>query len=164
MSSFTVFGPFVIPVIKKANGRIIGNIDKFWNDTSTQRKMIGCYVFVMRSAKGYMPCYVGKATKSFEQECFASHKLVKYHEALVSWRKGTPVMFFISQTRRRGPVNEKEIKQVEAYLTQVALAKNAELLNIQNTKQEQWSIQGIARGKQGKASKETRELKRALNL
>ena len=33
----------------------------------------GCYVLGIRAGQGYTPIYVGKATKSFAQECFTAH-------------------------------------------------------------------------------------------
>src|ERR1700674_4784540 len=43
-----------------------------------------------KPGKGLTPGYVGKATKSFRQEAFAHHKLTRYHQFLVEYKRGTP--------------------------------------------------------------------------
>ena len=40
-----------------------------------------------------LPYYVGKTSKEFKKECFASHKIEKYTEIL--GQKGIPFMYFI---------------------------------------------------------------------
>ncbi|MGH7814201.1 MAG: hypothetical protein ACREQI_09390 [Candidatus Binataceae bacterium] len=107
--------------------------------------------------------YVGKTTKSFEQEAFGDHKLKKYHKALVRQKKGKPIFFFVCLPKKRGPKNESAIDEVESNLIQCAFKKNPQLLNDQKTKFAMWSIQGIIRSK-GKVSQAAKDLKKCLDL
>jgi hypothetical protein len=125
---------------------------------------VGCYVFAIRAGKGFTPWYVGKTKTNFKNECFKPHKVIKYNNAILMYQKGAPVLFFIKEATHKGPTNHNQIRQMEVFLTQVALTKNAQLLNIKNTKQQSWSIQGVVRGTQGKVSKPTRDLRKTLGL
>lgn len=127
--TFTVKGPFVIPVTQKTGGRIITTADakKFCESHDFLDKEVGCYVFAFRAAKGLKPVYIGKATKSFEQEVFTEHKRNKYNEALVSRIKGTPVLFFVCLIKGKGPINKLAIDEVETFLIQAGLAANKDM-------------------------------------
>lgn len=110
----------------------------------------GCYLFAIRAAKGFRPIYVGKTKKSFEKECFTYHKVADHYQpALGNMGKDTPVLFLLTLGRGKGPINNRAIAQLEAFLIQNAVAKNPDLSNIQGTKQEEWGIKGVIRG--GKA-------------
>ena len=164
MAAFTVSGPFQIPVSQLGSGKLITGAGNFWNKARSHLDGIGCYVFAIQAGKGYTPWYVGKTKTTFNNECFTAHKLLKYNQAILSVKKGTPVLFFISHPKQKGPINHKQIREIEVFFTQVALLKNGSLLNIKNTKQQTWSIQGIVRGTQGNVSKSTADLRKALGL
>ena len=119
----------------------------------------------MRAGKGFRPIYVGRATKSFKQECFASHKISShYGPALLNAGKGTPVLFLAVLERTKGKVNKSAIKKVEFFLIQNAVKKNPDLSNVKGKKSEHWSIDGVIRSGKGKVSSSARLFKGALGL
>jgi hypothetical protein len=140
-----VFGPYKVPVRKQKSGR--GKmIDKeherqFWEKIRDQEleKKQGCYIFALRAAKGATPWYVGKAGKSFQQECFTSDKLNKYNKSLFDGRQGTPVLFFVALEGRKKKISSQTIKEVETYLIRVAKEANRDLINKSKTKPPNWA-------------------------
>ncbi len=156
-SDFEVVGPIEIPYQRLASGltKRIGKAEgrDFWDDPSTHyvAGKQGCYVFALRAGGGFTPWYVGKATKSMKQECFASHKLNHYNRVLFPGRRGTPVMFFVVATGPRTRVAKKTIDDMETFLIQTALHKNPKLANVQKAKNlPAWTIRGVVRNPRGK--------------
>ena len=148
MTQFTCHGPFKIPTAKLAAGKGITpvQIQAFWNQNLTYSSEVGCYVFGMQAGKGITPWYVGKATKSFFQEAFSSHKLTKYLHALASYKSGTPVMFFVAYpANKKGVTNLKHIAALEKFLIQQAAVANPLLMNIKHASVPAWGIAGILR-------------------
>lgn len=166
MATFTVKGPFPVPASTLAAGRHISAAEgkAFWEMHEGLATDRGCYVFAFRAAKGFVPIYVGKATKSFGQEIFTDHKLNKYNYGLASRRKGTPVLFFVCLVKTKGPVNRVAIDEAESYLIQSGLVANKHLLNSQKTKLESWSIGGVVRSGRGKQSAAAIDLCQCLKL
>jgi hypothetical protein len=163
---FEVRGPFEIPYYQGRAGRTItdDNVREFWGRNRSAAGDKGCYVFGVRAAKGFTPGYVGRATRAFRAEAFAPHKLAKYQQFLADYRKGTPVLFFVVAPSRRGAPNVSHIKELEAFLIQVGLAANAELLNVKGTSAEEWGIAGILRGGKGKPSASARAFQQMMKF
>ena len=151
-----VYGPIEIPHDGQEAGstkRISRSLAKeFWaqNDAKPLAKKQGCYIFSLRAGKGFSPWYVGKAGKSFEQECFTDHKIGHYNEVLWHGKKGKPVMFFVAHSGSKKKIPAGIIKEMEEYLIQSAVYKNPELCNIKQTKTPEWGISGIIRGGKGR--------------
>ena len=153
-----VYGPIEIPHEGQKTGsvkrisRVFGK--EFWKQPEAKllAKKQGCYIFAMRVGKGFTPWYVGKAGKTFEQECFTDHKIGHYNEVLWSGKKGTPVMFFVAQPGTKKVVAKGIIRELEDYLIQCAVYKNPDLCNIRQTKTPEWGIAGVVRGNQGRRS------------
>ena len=148
MTQFTCHGPFNIPTAKLASGKSItsAQIQRFWSQNPTCSSEVGCYVFGMQAGKGITPWYVGKATKSFVQEAFSSHKLAKYLHALASYKSGTPVMFFVAYpSKKKGVTNLKHIAALEKFLIQQAAVVNPLIMNIKHASVPAWGIAGILR-------------------
>jgi len=166
MTAFQVVGPLVVPVYIGAAARHIraAEGEEFFINHPAIAKRKGCYVFGSRAGKGIRPVYVGMATKTFDQECFADHKRGKYNEALADYHKGTPVLFFMVQPKKKGPDNKKHMLDLERFLIQTGVAANPELLNVKNTKQEEWGIIGVLRGGAGKPSRSASLFKRMMKL
>jgi hypothetical protein len=61
----------------------------------------GCYLFAVRAGQGTRPVYVGRATRTFRQECFTPDKLLKLTNAMMAYRKGNPVLFLIASEKRK---------------------------------------------------------------
>ena len=148
MTQFTCHGPFPIPTAKLPAGKGItsAQIKAFWGQNPDYSAEVGCYVFGMKAGKGITPLYVGKATKSYSQEVFASHKLTKYLHALAAYKKGTPVMFFVAYpSNKKGAANLKHIAALEKFLIQQAAVSNPLLLNINHVSVPAWGISGVLR-------------------
>ena len=165
MASFSVSGPFSIPYTKQKVGRLITkeNISAFWGTHTEIAAKRGCYVFGFKASKGSKPMYVGKATKTFKQEVFQDHKKNKYAQAFGSQAKGTPVMFFVSLNKAKGPISKSAIDEVETYLIQTGMVANKNLLNDKKTSVESWSISGLIRSK-GKVPKQALDLRKMLKI
>jgi hypothetical protein len=165
MTDFVVRGPYDITPYKGKRGRHIGTVEgrSFFETCDGLGSERGCYVFATRAGRGYTPWYVGKATKSFKQECFTSHKLTKYNECLVDRVRGTPVLFFVVACKARGITGAKHIKGVEDFLIQTAMAANPDLLNIRGTRKEGWTISGIIRSR-GRSSEVAGSFKRMFKM
>lgn len=166
MATFTVKGPFEVPVKKEKAGRIITTEQaaELWKHHGTVQNDVGCYAFGFRAAKGLKPMYVSKATKSFKQEVFTEHKRNKYNEALAKQAKGTAILFFVTLDKTAGPVNKKAIDEAESFLILYGLVSNKNLLNDRKTTIESWSIKGVIRAGQGKPSQAAQDLKQCLGL
>lgn len=165
MSEFIVSGPHLVPVYHGKVARIVRaeEGDAFFKTHPSLKARTGCYVFAMRSGGGITPLYVGKATKSFGQECFTAHKLGKCNQILADYAKGSLVLFlFESPQGKKAP--SYQIDLLENFLIQSALSVNDELLNIKKTKQESWSIRGIIRSNSGKPSKSAKTASSMLGL
>jgi hypothetical protein len=156
MLTFSPHGPFPVPMLSGPGGRTITATEgaKFWSDHPSLAKERGCYIFAMRSGGGVRPTYVGKATKTFEQETFTHHKLSEhYHRALVSQTKGTPVLFFFFHPRKKGATNRKLIDALETFLIQQCKWRNPNrLTNKRKLPKHKWAVSGVVRSGVGKPS------------
>jgi hypothetical protein len=110
------------------------------------------------------PVYIGKATKTFEQEMFTDHKRNKYNEALADQAKGTPILFFVALTKSAGPTNKSAIDEAESHLIQLGMKANRNLANDKKTKVPSWSIKGIVRSGKGPAPKSAKTLRGCLKV
>ena len=99
---FEPIGPFTVPLVSGRNGRHIEtNCPAFREANPDMGKRRGCYVFAKSAGGGFCPIYVGRATKSFKQECFSYHKIAQhYAPALSDMGKGRTVMFFFGGPER----------------------------------------------------------------
>ena len=166
MQTLSISGPFDIPCYTGKAGRAIDRdaITEFWSTHKSVATKKGCYIFGIRAGRGYTPIYVGKATRSFKQECFTYHKLDHYHRCLVDYAKGTPVMFFAVMPATRGRTNNNVIGEVERYLIALGETANPDLSNIQGRASDTWGIKGVVRGGKGKATKAAEAFKRMMGL
>ncbi len=87
-----------IKIQRQSNGLIAADKEfllAFWSRVDGEIEdglsgAIGCYIFSIRAGKGSLPWYVGLAEKqSFRKECFTSHKLKHYNNAIAK-KKGHP--------------------------------------------------------------------------
>jgi len=169
-----VSGPFEMPCEQvKKKGVILrhikrSNINDFWSQEGAALlgSKQGCYIFAMRAGRGFTPWYVGKATKSFKQECFTPHKINKYQDAFRLVHKGTPVLFFISLPAedKKKKVPAKIVNELEGILIQHATEKNEALTNIQKTGTPLWSVKGIIRSGKGRPTKQILEFRKMMGI
>ncbi|GAB5453189.1 MAG: hypothetical protein Hals2KO_35170 [Halioglobus sp.] len=166
MQTLTVHGPHDIPCYTGKAGRAINTdgIPMFWEKHKPLASHKGCYVFGIRAGRGYTPIYVGKATKSFRQECFTYHKLSHYHRCLIDYARGTPVMFFVVLPSSRGRTNNSVISDVEGYLIALGETANPRLSNVQGRSNEKWGIRGVVRGGKGKTNSAVSDFKTMMGL
>jgi hypothetical protein len=166
MTRFLVKGPFLVDFQKNPAGKAITPSEGklFWDKHPALKKELGCYVFGIRASKGMKPLYIGKATKSFGQEVFSSHKLAKYMEGLSHSKKGAPILFFVCLPKQAGPKNKKSIDELESYLIQAGLKANFNLLNDKKTKIESWSIAGVLRDRPGQPTISAQDFKKLMNM
>ena len=121
------------------------SMTEFWSRVEAELEeglsgAIGCYIFSIRAGKGALPWYVGLAERqSFRKECFTSHKLVHYNNAIAS-RKGTPLLTLISKYTPKGKTvnptgnQHRDIQFLEAMLVSSCLGRNGDLYNVRDTK------------------------------
>jgi hypothetical protein len=161
---FDVAGPYEIPVTKLARAKHIETgCREFWRRHVDIQDRKGCYIFAIKAGKGYTPIYVGKATKSFHQECFAVHKTGDhYNRALANMGRGTPVMTFLVAEKRRGKVNARSVEDLETTLIRWARDKNPHLSNKAKRGVYTWGINGVEGGKPGKPSKAAGDFKKII--
>lgn len=170
--NYDIYGPISIP---HDDGFISKLFQDFWtNHVETVREGLsracGCYVFAVRSGGGIMPWYVGMNASDggFRSECFQTHKLQHYNEALRNYDRGTPVLFLIPRltpTRNFASPHEREIEFVETWLMATALRKNPDLKNKRDTGYlRDLHIRGIFNPAPGEANSESSLLKGCLGL
>lgn len=170
---YDVFGPFEIPRNDKQQRVNEKSLRNFWNELEGQNEGLasasGCYIFGIRAGRGATPWYVGQAKKTFRQECFASHKLVKYNEVITA-KKGTPILFLLARRTPTGRFAKKlsskeEANWVENRLIHHCLNANDRLLNVRDTAfPQEVRIPGLLNSPKARRSTEVRELRRLLNL
>lgn len=166
MLLFEARGSYEVPCYKGVGGRSIDTerLNNFWSKHGGLQNRRGCYVFSIRAGRGFTPIYVGKATKTFKQECFTYHKLAHYHRCLVDYAKGTPVMFFVLYPRVKGKTNHSVIRKLEEFLIRLGVDANLNLSNVKGAKTEEWGISGVLRSGKGQPSKSAQDFKQLLGL
>lgn len=165
-AQFKPHGPFEIPVQRLPGGRNIspGSVTNFWSEHRELSAARGCYLFAMRAGAGVIPGYVGKACKSFIQECFTPDKIGKYLQFAARYARGTPVLFFLTAPSGRGRPNERAIDDCEQELITLAYRVSSNLMNVQGTSGPSFIIPHITEGTRGRRSAATIALLRALML
>lgn len=167
MTQFVCHGPFPITTTKQKVGRSISKTDisKFWDEAGAMSSRVGAYVFAMRTSRAITPLYVGKATKSFAQELFATDKLNKYATGLQRYARGTPVWFFVCHPpTKRGKPNGTHITALEKLLIQQGALANPDLINVHHKAQPKWGISGALRSVTKKPSNEAREFREVMGF
>lgn len=124
-----VDGPYKVPRTSLPGGWVIEREDiaTFWHQCPHLAQERGCYVFAIRAGRAALPAYVGKATKSFSQEIFHTHKLNKYQHCMARTLRGTPLLYFVVAQRSRGQVNQRAIADCEFELINLAWRTNPDL-------------------------------------
>ena len=139
-------------------------VKHFWANHGTLREKVGAYIFAIQAGGGHTPMYVGKATKSFGQEVFATDKLNKYFNAMGQYRSGTPVLFLVASQKKPGVINSKHIAELEKFLIQQGRVVNPDLLNKVHAKPPAWSIDGALRSKVKKPTKSAQAFRKSFAL
>jgi hypothetical protein len=154
--NFEVHGPFQVP----RNGALVARRKRdqrpFWDMVEERVESLssacGCYVFEIHGRVWY----VGLAkAQSFRRECFASHKINLYNDALQSVQ-GKPSILFVpkrtptgrfAKPSRRG---HRDIAILENLLIGSGLRRNSKLLNVRGTKLlREMRVPGVLNSRQG---------------
>ena len=169
--NFDVFGPFALPRNEDKDRIADSRLDELYNKAEESCKGLlaacGCYVFVIRAAKGYTPWYVGRTKKqTLKKEPFTPTNLRKYESVL---RHGTPMIFFIPIKSKNNTRFRKQnsyldsVDFLEKWLIAEALKKNIHLLNSRDTKfVRKLHVRGIFNATHGEATCASTELSRAM--
>ncbi|MGA9794209.1 MAG: hypothetical protein WBQ17_01615 [Rhizomicrobium sp.] len=169
MATFDVKGPFRVPTIKLKTGVSVideekNTIRQFWESTDLRDRR-GCYVFVIKAAKGYTPIYVGRATTSrFDTEVLNARNVKNGNLTMAARYRGALYVFLLPARKARGKVNGNHIAQVEEYLIGHAARKNKDLINVRLLPSNPWSVAGLVNAGQGQPPLAVQELKRALGI
>lgn len=172
------YGPFTLP---RSDDNLIFVEDRgragFWREidqhTPGLSNACGCYVFALRSGGGVRPWYVGKAERqSFKSEVLTQDKITKYNSVLQAGKKGTPVLFLFSRITpersafsRPSSSNHRDIQYLEKMLITLALDRNPDLVNINETKMlRNLVVPGLINTPQGKLSKAAQAAKSLLGF
>jgi len=171
---FEVYGEFRISITP---GRRIDRelMDAFWSEVNITTvglsAAIGCYVFGVRPSGGQRitPWYVGKTMRGFEFECFQSHKIIRYEDALHKYKRGRAMMFLIPKCTKTGEFatggSSKPVDLLEKYLIGLALKTNPDLRNARDTKMyRELYVPGLVNAGQGNPGAGAQSLKRSLGI
>jgi|GEM_PF-2737924 hypothetical protein len=174
MKVYQNYGPFEIPRI---NSNVsLSHVDQFFEQLERiepgLKNAKGCYVFAMRAGKGIRPWYVGKATGhlGFEQEALHSDKLAKYNTVIASYRRGTPVLFFLARrtrndTRFSASTYDSDARWLERHLLGFAWEANPNLVNNRHTGMlRDGFVPGLLNSSSRGLTDTDRQLKRVFNL
>jgi len=169
---YCVYGPFEVPRNQRLVSRESGDKQRFWDDVDAAATGLadacGCYVFIIRKRAWY----IGMAEKQgFRNECFESHKIVLYNEALQA-RTGRPQMILIArmtpQDRFAKPSKNgrRDISLLEKLIIGMALRRNPSLQNVRGTKLlREMKVPGVLNTGRGEArAKSVQALKKSLGL
>jgi hypothetical protein len=166
MAEFVIEGPYEIPFEWRPGSRVLLH-NEFWRqsrDLQNLQTERGCYVFAIRAGKGTTPLYVGKATRSFKQECLTPGNVRKLLDGLAAYAKGTPVLFFVRHPSQRGKTNEKQIGEIENFLIQNASIRNPNVQNVHGRKAPKWRIRGVVRSGKGKPTLAESKFRRLMGI
>ena len=168
---FRTYGPFKMP-------RAGGDIDDekkhyFWKLIESKHpslsNAVGCYIFVLKAAKGYKPWYVGKTDKaSFAHETWNDRNLRNYGR-IVREHKGLPMLFLIAKLtpsdRFQKPTTRKgagSITALEKMLIASCFQRNNLLLNKKSIKYHTMQVPGYLNESPGARTKEAKALAQLL--
>lgn len=113
----------------------------------------GCYVFCVRGSHGAIsPYYVGKASKTFGQECFAADKINKYNIILHRKTHGRPIMIIVRARPSKGKFNATALRALELYLIELAYVANDDIQNVHGIPKPLFEIAGVHSHKAGPTS------------
>ncbi|MEO0382217.1 MAG: hypothetical protein AAF234_01585 [Pseudomonadota bacterium] len=158
MATFEVSKIYEVPVARqKSGGREIELARlKLVADEDAELKTLleskGVYVFTLKAGKGRKPWYVGKSERStLLKEGFNSRNILSLN-SLINSRKGTLEVSFVTELRKRGKPNLREIGEIEYMLIGAAAERNHDLLNKHHVAGDTFKIRNIYNSGAGKRS------------
>lgn len=168
MLTFTVAKPLHVPLTPKGQVNL-DELGEFWRKSRGLGKEAGCYIFAVphpHGAQGLMPLYVGKASASFRQECFAPHKLLRLRDYLDHHAVEHLTLFLVVHPthHHHGRKNSTAIQELETHLIRLAYNANHHLLNLQNAHGDAWGVRGVTHDGKGKRSQYAIQLRGVLGI
>lgn len=140
--------------------------DQFWEDNPSLMDKRGVYVFGIRTGRAIVPTYVGKTEGTFGGEALEPHKRSDhYNEALHTYERGTPVLFFLVYPTQAGALNKTAIDDLETALIAECVRVNPDGMTNMRKKPQipSWSIQGVFRTR-GRPTESADDLRTMLKL
>lgn len=172
------FFPYEPVEIPRNSNRLIAadaaSMKDFWAEAERHLEegvsaAVGCYIFSIRAGKGSLPWYVGCAEKqSFRKECFTSHKLNHFNNAVAS-RQGRPMLTLVAKLTPRERFakpsgnGHRDIQLLENMLIATCVQRNSELFNVRDTKLlREMSVPGLINNSLGKDPERVRQFRKLL--
>lgn len=138
---FDVYGPFEID---RHDREVRRAGQSMWDAAEAQAEGLarawGCYMFCIENGQNAVPYYVGKTTAQggFRDEVFADHKLELYNQIADFKGKRSMLLFplMTGDTSRfsKNSASKVVVEWLERMLIGLALDRNADLLNLRDTK------------------------------
>ena len=161
MTLFEVLDVLDVPVTKGRGGTLISVKEaKARLSASAAGHRRGCYIFAFKAGRGFKPVYVGKATKTFADECFATHKLEKLQHAFADRARGILRLILIAQPTAK--TSRVTIDALETYLIEEGFRVNELLLNVQKKPLQRFAIKGAYCSPAGKPTTHAQTLKKVF--
>jgi hypothetical protein len=147
--------------------------NQFWRSIDSKfpslSNAVGCYIFVLKAAKGLRPWYVGKTERqSFARETWTDRNL-RHYEFIMSAHKGIPMLFLVAKLtpgdRFQKPTIRKlsgAIAELEKMLIASCLQRNSSLLNKKSTKYLDMLVPGFVNDTPGARTKGAKALAQLL--
>lgn len=170
---FDVYGPYEID---RADRLIARKGQSMWDHAEEQAEGLarawGCYMFCIENGQSVMPYYVGKTTAQggFRDEVFADHKLDVYNW-VEEYRGKRSMLLFPLLTEESGRFSKNAsskpvVEWLERMLIGLALERNADLLNLKDTKLlRSVTVRGVIGEKaKGRPYQEVQYARRALGI
>ena len=170
---YDVCGPFDLP---HSGAQVDPDKEQrrdFWLDVDAYCEGLsdacGCYIFETQRR----PWYVGLAQRqSFKKECLTDNKLKIYSRVLNTYDRAKPRLYLLPKLTPGGNFaspserGHGDIGALENILIGMALARNAELVNLRGTKMlREMNVPGVLNSKPGQGSAASvRELRKVLSL
>jgi hypothetical protein len=176
---FKIYGPFSMPRTHRGLITTGAKLKRgFWQEVDEAvdelSEACGCYVFAISPpGGGAKPWYVGMTGRQgFQRECFQSHKINLYNNALAEYERGIPQLYLIAKLTTSKKTFAKprsnghgDVEKLEEVLIGIAYARNQNLLNIRGTAfLRDVVIPGVMNTPPGNPGVAAGELKRLLGL
>lgn len=146
MPKFIISGPMDIPLQQTKRVVDVVGFRELIREEHEAFDKAGCYVFSTKSSRGSTPWYVDKHLVRISMHIAGKKHTDILNAILKRIERGRLQVWTITQ-HGRGPRSKVSIEEIKASLTQMALRKNPELLNLDPTEGSKWVIDGLQPGR-----------------
>jgi hypothetical protein len=160
---YDVHGPLEIP--DEALGGSRGAVDEaraelFAGELADSR---GVFLFGVRTARGIVPRLIGRAPNGFAKDVFRPERVRAYQGALEGYRRARPVLLLVARPAKRGRIRESEITEIAQTILSLASMRSDDL-QLMDSEEPDWAIQGVLRSGPGRLSRAATELRRIIGV